>query len=222
MPWVGWNLTRFDHPVLMSTDLGATVFNTNCDRVWHGALIGWWTYVPHCPDDVSLEQAPDASTRELRLRAAGLRYVRAHLRRAPVVVAARVGREWGIYRPNQTRHLDERSDGNRWPSLAGFVGFYVLILLSIPGLVFVRRRHLSVLPFAALAATVTITAACFYGSPRFRTPVEVGAVVLAAVAIDGLLETPARRRGAAERDVDSAPAPTALAPAGSGELTPVR
>ena len=76
-PWVGWNLTRFDHPVFMSTDLGGTVFNTNCDLVWRGADIGWWTFLPSCPGDISPRDAPDESTRDLRLRS-GRPALRAH------------------------------------------------------------------------------------------------------------------------------------------------
>jgi hypothetical protein len=191
MPWVGWNLTRFEHPVFISTDLGGTIFNTNCDRVWHGEFIGWWTFFPSCPGDADLGQAPDESTRDLRMRALGLRYVRAHILHAPVVVAARVGREWGLYRPLQTRDLDERETEARGPILIGFVAFYALFLLSLPGMLLVHRRHRSVLPFVALAAVVTITAACFYGHPRFRTPVEVAVVVLAALTLDELIR---RRR----------------------------
>ncbi len=214
-PWVGWNLTRFDHPVFMSTDLGGTVFNTNCDLVWRGADIGWWTFLPSCPGDISPRDAPDESTRDLRLRAVGLHYVRAHLRRAPATVAARVGRVWGVYRPLQTRDLDERGSGASWPKSVGLIGFYALLLLSIPGIVLVRRRRHSVLPFVAFAALVTITAACFYGHPRFRTPAEVGAIVLAAVALDRLVE---RRRS----DARALPQTAGEAPGPSLHAGPLR
>src|SRR5262249_58937596 len=100
------------------------------------------------------------------------RYVRAHLGHLPVVVAARVGRVWGVYRPMQTEELDERGAGEQWPKTIGVVCFGALLGLGIVGLVLVRRRNLSVLPFASLAGVVTITAACFYGHPRFRVPVD--------------------------------------------------
>jgi len=207
-PWAGWNLTRFDHPVFMSTDLGGTVFNTNCDLVWRGAETGWWTFLPPCPGDIGPREAPDESTRDLRLRARGLHYVRTHLRRAPVVVAARVGRVWGVYRPLQTRDLDERGSGAGWPKSVGLIGFYALLLLSIPGIVLVRRKRHSVLPFVAFAAVVTITAASFYGHPRFRTPVEVGAIVLAAVALDRLVERRRSDAGALTEPAGKTPGPS--------------
>ncbi len=47
-----------------------------------------------------------------------------------------------------------------------------------------RRRPL--LPMLAVIATVTITAAAFYGAVRFRIPADVVLVVLAAVAIDAM------------------------------------
>jgi 4-amino-4-deoxy-L-arabinose transferase-like glycosyltransferase len=198
-PWVGWNLTRFEHPVFMSANLGVTLFDTNCDRVWYGPRIGWWTLVPYsCPNDVGPAPPYDESTRDLRLRNVAWKYVSANADRAPVVIAARVGRIWGVFNPRQTRQFDQEADRGKWPTWIGLVCFYPLLLLALSGLFRLRRRGISVLPFVALAAVVTVTAAVFYGTPRFRVPVDVGIVVLAAVALDAMLA--ARRAGALHVD----------------------
>ena len=72
----------------------------------------------------------------------------------------------------------------------------------------VRRKRHSVLPFVAFAAVVTITAASFYGHPRFRTPVEVGAIVLAAVALDRLVEPRGSDAGALSEPAGKTPGPS--------------
>jgi hypothetical protein len=70
-----------------------------------------------------------------------------------------------------------------------------------------------VYPFIALAVLVTLTAASFYGSPHFRTPVDVGMVVLGAIGIDALLSPGALKRGTGSRrtedeyDSDADPGP---------------
>src|SRR5690606_32867987 len=41
-PWTLWNLTRFEEPVLLSTNEGLTVAGANCDEVYHGGGTGFW------------------------------------------------------------------------------------------------------------------------------------------------------------------------------------
>ena len=74
VPWVTWNMTRFDHPVFVSTDLGLTLFNSNCDPVWHRPDIGWWEWAPPCPNDVP-PSVRDESTRDEMLRSSAWKYV---------------------------------------------------------------------------------------------------------------------------------------------------
>ncbi len=183
----------------MSTNLGNTLFNTNCDRVWYGTYIGWWTFLPPCPNDTGPSEVVEESSRELRLRAEGWKYVSHHAGRAPIVMSARVGRIWGVFNPRQTRGFDEIGGRGKYPLWFGFVLFYPMLVLSVVGLVRLRRRRISIVPFVAMAAVVTITAAAFYGAPRFRVPADVAMIVLTAIAIDSFVGT---RRGA-ERAVDA-------------------
>jgi 4-amino-4-deoxy-L-arabinose transferase-like glycosyltransferase len=51
-PWVGYNLTRFDHPVAMSNGIGSVLMVANCDYndpvtgeyqgTYHGRYVGYW------------------------------------------------------------------------------------------------------------------------------------------------------------------------------------
>jgi hypothetical protein len=177
-PWVGYNLARFEEPAFLSTGSGVTLVDTSCDDVYSGDFIGWWSFA--CiPDRLSNDEAVnDRENREVALR-----YVRHHESDVPKVVAARVGRMWGVFRPFQTAELDARGlNANR----TGLIASYVLIPLGVFGLILLRRRRQPILPMLALAAMVTITAVIFYGALRFRVPADVAIVVCAAVAVDAI------------------------------------
>ena len=176
LPWVAFNLARFEAPAYLSTGSGVTLVDSSCNAVYSGPFIGWWSFL--CiPDRISNDEAVnDRENREVALR-----YVRRHVSELPRVVAARVGRMWGVFRPLQTADLDGRGvNADR----AGLAASYVLIPLAIGGLVMLRRRREPILPMLALGAMVTITAALFYGAVRFRVPADVAIVVCAAVALD--------------------------------------
>jgi 4-amino-4-deoxy-L-arabinose transferase-like glycosyltransferase len=176
LPWVAFNLARFEAPAYLSTGSGVTLVDSSCNAVYSGPFIGWWSFL--CiPDRISNDEA--VNDRENREVALG--YVRRHILALPTVVAARVGRMWGLFRPLQTADLDGRGvNADR----AGLVASYVLIPLAIGGLVVLRRRREPIMPMLALGAMVTITAALFYGAVRFRVPADVAIVVCAAVALD--------------------------------------
>ena len=119
----------------------------------------------------------------------------AHLSRLPVVVAARVGREWSVFRVFQMAHLSVLEGRPYAASIAGWVMFLVLMPLAAAGVVLLRRRRVSVAALLAPAVAVTVNAAVFYGLVRFRAPAEVSIVVLAAITIDAFIDhrRPARR-----------------------------
>jgi Dolichyl-phosphate-mannose-protein mannosyltransferase len=175
-PWVGYNIARFEEPAYLSTGSGVTLVDSSCDVVYSGDAIGWWSFT--CIPD---RLASDEAVNDRRNREVALRYVRHHKSELPKVVAARIGRMWGVFRPLQTVDLDGRGvNADR----IGLVASYVLIPLAIWGLVVLRRRKEPILPMLALAALVTITAALFYGAIRFRVPADVAIVACAAVALE--------------------------------------
>jgi hypothetical protein len=62
--------------------------------------------------------------------------------------------------------------------------YYVMAVTSVVGFFSLRRRGVTVVPFVGLLIEVVLTAVLLYGTTRFRTPLEVGLVVLTAVVVD--------------------------------------
>jgi hypothetical protein len=231
VPWVGYNLTRFEHPVLMSNGVGSVLMVANCDYTvptgqpdagayrgtYRGTYVGYWNIA--CAFDLpakfdanfspkraaelkrELGAAPntefffgDESTHEVAWRAIGLHEMKAHKGQMPRVVLIRVARMWDFFRPNQNIFLNGVLEGRGEPqSRLATYEYYPLLALSLVGLVLLRRRRVPILPFLAIAATVTFTAATTFGITRYRAPVDAMLPVLAGGAIVWLAEVAARR-----------------------------
>jgi 4-amino-4-deoxy-L-arabinose transferase-like glycosyltransferase len=200
-PWLIANLTRFDEPVLFSTNDGLTICGANLQRTWYGDGTGLWAL------DCAGHPVPpgDRSVVSNTLRSEGLHFIRDHLGRLPVVVAVRVARVWSLYAPGQMASYNVNEGRDEAVSWAGFVTFWILVPCAVAGGVVLRRRRVPITPLVAQFVVVTVTAAAIYGLVRFRIPAEVSLVVLAAVAVDGWLggrtepdETPGTRPVAVE------------------------
>jgi 4-amino-4-deoxy-L-arabinose transferase-like glycosyltransferase len=190
-PWVGYNLTRFHHPEFITTSLGWTLVNANCDSVYHGERLGYWNYL--CGSGPKIEG--DFSSEDLVYRKRARHYVAAHLADVPRVVSARVGRTFSFYRPRQQLTFDYQEGGRgRGVGAAGLFTYYALLPFAAAGAVILRRRKVSLLPPLFLVALVVITVAVTFGQTRYRAPAEVTLVLLAAVAIDAVLAARAARR----------------------------
>ena len=193
-PWVVANLTRFDEPVLFSTNDGLTLCGANLHRTWYGEGTGVWAL------DCAQFPAPpgDRSVLSNHLRSHAVDFIEGHLERLPVVAAVRVARVWSVYAPGFMVNYNKNEGRETWASWAGFVAFWVLVPFAVAGAVVLRRRRIPITPLVAQFVIVTITAALVYGLVRFRVPAEVSIVVLAAVAADRFLGTgtpaPARAR----------------------------
>jgi hypothetical protein len=191
-PWVGYNLSRFELPVLMSTNEGGVLADSNCDATYHGTYMGWFVFGCHPGREVALKG--DESERSRDMQTAALRYVRNHLRRVPIVVAARLGRTGGVYRPLQTIKLDSYGRWGHRESLLMLASYYALAIGGVAGAVLLRRRGITLLPVIATLVSVAFTVAAFYGLVRLRAPADVALVMLAAVGIDGLVSFVAVKR----------------------------
>jgi hypothetical protein len=162
----------------------------------------------------------DLSDQDLAYRRHALAYVGRHRGHVPVVVAARLGRVWGLYRPIQLLRLERFVETREVaPAEAGLGLFFALAALSVVGAVALRRRAgPTVLPCLALVGTVSLTAAFTYGTTRFRVPADVGLVVLASAGVALLVDERARRRGREWTEASlrgpAGPAPEAVAGAG--------
>ncbi|MGZ4728556.1 MAG: ArnT family glycosyltransferase [Acidimicrobiales bacterium] len=204
-PWVVFNLVRFDHPVILSENLGGTLATSNCDAVYYGDQVGYWNYF--CGQRILEENGigpyafKGASDRILRQEA--LRYIADHKSRVPIVVAARVGRITGLYKPQQEAQLDVYLENTeQWVSDSGLVAYYIVAGLAVVGAVVLRRRREAVFPLLAPVVTVIVTVAMFYAATRFRATAEGALCLLAAVAIDAAIGA-VRSRPASDADADA-------------------
>jgi hypothetical protein len=182
-PWVARNLYQFDRPVFLSSGLGLALAYANCDRVYYGERLGYWEYTCGQP----APPAADASIEEAEYRKQAFTYIGNHQRRLPIVMAARVLRQWSFFHPNQQTALDVYEGRDRWVSRLGVAQYYGLLPLGAVGFVSMRRRRVPTWPLAALFVGVTVTAVVTYGVTRFRTPAEIGLVIFAAVGVDAIV-----------------------------------
>jgi 4-amino-4-deoxy-L-arabinose transferase-like glycosyltransferase len=192
-PWAAWNATRFERPVVLSNGLGTVLSGANCDATYHRPALGEWdstcTDLPQARRGFRTGHPMDESVQDAELRDRSLRYVGDHAGRAASVSGVRVLRLLDLYHPHPFSY------GPAWTETALVWGWYLLVPLAGFGVVVARRRGVSMVPFAATLVAVVLNAALTWGTPRFRVPLEISMVVLAAFALDraaGWLRT--RRR----------------------------
>jgi 4-amino-4-deoxy-L-arabinose transferase-like glycosyltransferase len=181
-PWTIRNLTTFDKPFLISTNSESLWAGTNCERTYYTDQIGAWVlacYGPRPPGDES-DQA-------VVYRDRGLHYMRHHLGRVPLVVAARLGRLWDVYQPWAQGTFFSGLEGRRpGATHVGLVVYWVLLPLALFGAFLLRGRRRGLWILLAPVAMVTLVGATTYGTTRFRMAAEPSIVLLAAVGLEAL------------------------------------
>jgi 4-amino-4-deoxy-L-arabinose transferase-like glycosyltransferase len=180
-PWVIFNYTRFEETTTLTTGTGSALSAASCDEVFYGKIIG---YYANCFQGPWPSASLDESQRDLVPRKAAINYTKDHLKRLPLVVAARVGRLWGFFKPGQTTAFDWTIEGRgRAPSWIGAFCYYALLPFAVVGLIALRRRRVPILPLLAIVGIATFAAAITFGVTRYRAPAEVAIVVAAGVGI---------------------------------------
>jgi hypothetical protein len=193
VPWLGYNLTRFDEPVLMTSGTGAVLSAGSCNTAYDGEYVGY--YGANCFQeyvDAGLAEWPDTSLDEsahdLPAREAAVEYIGEHVGELPRVMAFRVGRMWDLYKPGQNTELNYQVEGRGvWASKAGLAMYFALLVPAAAGTWLLFRRRLPISPLVSVLAMVTVTAALTFGVTRYRAPADAVLVVLAAVALDALI-----------------------------------
>jgi hypothetical protein len=187
-PWALYNQSRFDEPVLLSTNAGATLLAGNCPPdTYEGELIGF--YQTRCARAIG-RQNPDAdlSTRDRLNREAALTNIRDHAGVLPRLAVVRIGRTLALFRPGQTVDLAAGWMGTpAWPIWAWVVSFWLLLPLVVLGVIRARRSRLFFWPLLAPAALAVVIVVVAYGEPRYHSPADLGLVVLAAIGADALV-----------------------------------
>lgn len=181
-PWVVYNNVRFDERTLLSTNDGIALAGSNCDRVYYGGGIGLTSLDPPCIDHPHPPGDQSVVAKVYRKRA--FDYMGDHASRVPVVVAARIGRTWSLFRPLDMLSYNEGEGRERWITGLGLWTYYPLLAAAVAGAVVLARRSrrdlwILLVPVAA----VTIGVAVSYGQTRFRAAAEPSLAILAAVAL---------------------------------------
>ncbi len=186
-PWVGYNMSRFDKPVFISSGLGVTLASADCPTTYSGQFEGYWSM--KCAlayaAEPSVNVHADESVEGAELQHLALNYVRAHENRLIPVTLAKLGRAFGFFHPMQQIFLDSYVETRpyRW-AVTGLVSYYVLLALSLGGTVVLRRRRIPSFPLWAIGLQVVCSVALTFGQTRYRTTFEVSLVLLAAVQLE--------------------------------------
>jgi peptidoglycan/LPS O-acetylase OafA/YrhL len=208
-PWVSYNMSRFERPTTLSAQFDQTLGTANCDTVYFGDRVGYWSLA--CIQETEhLVGEGDASAQGRGFARIARDYMRDHAGRVPFVVAARVGRTFGLYQPQEQIFLDDHVESKE-PALgqAGLFVWYAIAAAGAFGLVGLRRAGRPIFPLVAVVATVVVTVAVIYGTTRFRLSAELALMIPAAVSLDAVVVAYRRRR----REEPPPPFPPAPGPA---------
>jgi Dolichyl-phosphate-mannose-protein mannosyltransferase len=198
VPWTIRNAVRLHAFVPISNNIGTAVDGANCDLTYSGSQIGLWRetfsqfgdsarrrpQAQACFEGFDIgrrdfDEADVASTH----RGDGFTYTREHLSRAPLVVAVRELRTWGLYAPRQQIDFESlEGRPKRWQAV-GTIIYWVLLPLAVAGAILLLRRRIRVWPLLSTAVVVVLTTALTYGQQRFRIADEPSLIVLAAVSV---------------------------------------
>ncbi|HWC66440.1 MAG TPA: glycosyltransferase family 39 protein [Acidimicrobiales bacterium] len=218
-PWVLHNLSRFEEPVYLSAGFEITLSTATCDLTYYGEFTGYWNM--QCPiavlDEKGLTRAnSDQSERSEVLLDETLSYISENRGRVPAVVAARVGRIAGLYRPLQQARLDVFPEGrDKWIAYSGAAMWYPLAGLAIAGAVILRRRRIPIYPLVAPFAVVLVVVVTTFATNRYRASAEGSLCLLAAVAVVALSDAVGRVRATPDATVPEQRLPTTATLAGS-------
>jgi hypothetical protein len=183
-PWFVRNALTLDKPVLLSNNSGTLLAGANCAESYHGDGAGLWSF--GCTLKVPIRTRNETRRTEL-LTDAGVDYARSHVSDLPGVAATRVLRTFGVWRPRQQLHEEAREGRDHTLLVAGYVLYLALAVASVAGVVIGRRRHLRIGPLVGAIGLVVVTSAATYGNERFRIAAEPSLLVLAAVALAGIM-----------------------------------
>ncbi len=191
-PWVAWIHARTGQ-VTLSTNGGITFAGSNCETTYYGPQLGefngqcalvaggmaYWQ-VPPGTDPTRAVGIVDAEARQMALD-----YVKTQERRLPVLVAARLGRTLGVFRPWDSVEFDRSIGAQRSTQRVGYAMHYVLMPLALGGIVLlVRRRRIDDLVVLLSGPVVAIgTGVLVYGATRMRVAAEPAIAVLAAYVL---------------------------------------
>ena len=201
-PWLGYNLARFEEPVLMTSATGAVLMAGSCDTAWEGDSLGYWALCfdqrelwddleaayPGSTLDPPDQVVYDESVIDAWNREQAVEYITDNTDRLPVVVAARIGRALEVYRVSHTLNLNWRIEGRgKLPSTVGLWLYYLLVPLTLLGFVDLRRRRISLTPLLSFWGAVLLAVATTFGVTRYRLPIDLAMIIAGAIGAAWLI-----------------------------------
>lgn len=179
VPWTAFNLTRFERPVLLTTNDGTTLIGAYCTETFEGPhLAGWFV---GCVWEHPSYAEPEPSIRSAKQREAAFEFIADNASAVPAMMVRRVARSFDLTALDQLIAHAEGEEREPWAVRAGIASFWLLFPLAVVGAMRVERRRLAVL--ALPVVTTVVVSALFYGAHRFRIAMEPVVVVLAAVTL---------------------------------------
>jgi hypothetical protein len=136
----------------------------------------------------------DESTVNSLLTHHAVHYALQHWQRWPIVAVMRELWLWSLWRPAWTVHMAVVLIGHpQWMVWCEIVSFWILVPFAAAGVVVARRRGAWIVPLYVLFGYVALVGLLVVGHLRFRACAELALVLLAAFALDELIERQHRR-----------------------------
>jgi 4-amino-4-deoxy-L-arabinose transferase-like glycosyltransferase len=178
-PWTLRNQRVHHHAVLVATNGGSTFYGGNNDKVASlSPAVGTWVSTRSLPGRDQIDATPDEVAHDQLEWRLGIRWVREHLSRLPLLLAAKAVRLF----------LPDVDSANRKYVLLNVIGYTPFLVLMLLGFVRIAREpSLRTTPWMlihGIMLATLLTALIFWGSPRFRDanmPLLVLYAVLGAV-----------------------------------------
>jgi hypothetical protein len=178
--WTVRNLIALDGFVPLTNNSGTALAGSNCDAVYSGPQIGGWRL--DCVPEGDYVRLGEVEVARIN-RDAGLAYIADHAGELPQVVAARLGRTFGVWDVERTIFLGSLEDVDYDWLWAAWYGWLLMAPVAVAGAVVLRRRGGDVWPLLAPVVMVVVLSMTTYGNLRFRIAAEPSAAVLSACAI---------------------------------------
>lgn len=202
-PWLVW-IRATTGEFTLSTNGGVTLAGSNCNETYYGPHLG--SFNSSCSLGaaglVSFGLPPDtdagqrAGLVDRGSRTVAVDYLKAHERRLPVVVAARIGRTLGVFRVANSLAFDKGIGSHPASQRFGYLVNVVLLPFTAAGFVLVIRRRVPADTVALMAGPLlaVATGALVYGATRMRVSAEPAIAITAALAMCKLTQRTWRAR----------------------------
>jgi 4-amino-4-deoxy-L-arabinose transferase-like glycosyltransferase len=184
-PWVIYNQGRFHDTVILTNNLGTTLVGANCPQTYYGSLVGYDSLrCEFTAGDAAQKESSDESVQSSILRQQAESYVSHHLSRVPLVLVMREAWFLGLYRPGWVVHIGTEGGQPAWATWTQDIAFYIVFAAAMAAWWINRRRRWRHWIIGVLILNSFFIAAIFVGHWRYRITLDVGVVLIVAMAYE--------------------------------------